>query len=39
MYDYRAGMGGAAAVAESAVPVSAGQLILTLDVYMSYEIQ
>jgi len=38
MYDYRAGMGGAA-VAESAVPVSVGQLIITLDVYMSYEIQ
>jgi uncharacterized protein YggE len=39
MYDYRVGMGGAAAAAESAVPVSAGQLIITLDVYMSYEIQ
>ncbi len=38
MYDYRAGIGGAA-VAESAVPVSVGQLIITLDVYMTYEIQ
>ncbi len=38
MYDYKLGMGGAAA-AEAAVPVSTGQLIITLDVYMSYEIQ
>lgn len=38
MYDYRASMG-AAAVAESAVPVSPGQLIITLDVFMTYEIQ
>jgi hypothetical protein len=38
MYDYRLGMGGAAA-AEAAVPISTGQLIITLDVYMSYEIQ
>jgi len=38
MYDYKVGVGGAA-TAESAVPVSAGQLIITLDVYMSYEIQ
>ena len=38
MYDYKFGVGGAAA-AEAAVPVSTGQLIITLDVYMSYEIQ
>ena len=38
MYDYKLGMGGAA-MAEAAVPVSTGQLIITLDVYMSYEIQ
>jgi uncharacterized protein YggE len=39
MYDYKVGVGGAAASAPAAVPVSAGQLIITLDVYMSYEIQ
>jgi uncharacterized protein len=38
MYDYKLGVGGAA-TADSAVPVSAGQLIITLDVYLSYEIQ
>jgi uncharacterized protein len=38
MYDYKVGVGGAAPAA-AAVPVSAGQLIITLDVYMSYEIQ
>jgi uncharacterized protein YggE len=39
MYDYKMGVGGAAPAADTAVPVSAGQLIITLDVYMSYEIQ
>jgi uncharacterized protein len=34
MYDYKVGVGGAAP-AQSAVPVSTGQLIITLDVYMS----
>ena len=38
MYDYKLGMGGAA-TAEAAVPISTGQLIITLDVYLSYEIQ
>jgi uncharacterized protein YggE len=39
MYDYKLAVGGAAAPVEAAVPVSTGQLIITLDVYMSYEIQ
>ncbi len=38
MYDYKLGIGGAA-TAEAAVPISTGQLIITLDVYLSYEIQ
>jgi len=38
VYDYRAGVGGAAAV-EAAVPVSPGQMVVTVQVNMVYEIK
>lgn len=38
VYDYRAGVGGAAA-AEAAVPVSPGQMVVTVQVNMVYEIE
>ena len=39
LYDYKGGFGGGAAVAESSVPVSPGQMVLTVEVNMVYEIE
>jgi len=39
LYDYKGGYGGGAAVAEAGVPVSPGQMVLTVEVNMIYEIK
>lgn len=39
LYDYKGGYGGGAAMAEAGVPVSPGQMVLTVEVNMVYEIK
>jgi len=39
LYDYKGGFGGGAAAAEASVPVSPGQMVLTVEVNMVYEIE
>ena len=39
LYDYKSGVGGGAAVAEAGVPVSPGQMVLTVEMNMVYEIK